>query len=212
MVSRSSPSERGRLARARRVGLAKPGAIVHPSAVVMASDRVARRTSRGFAYLLLMMALAVVGIAASFAVTLGAAAERRDAERHLLFVGGEFERALVAYAATARRGPRELSELLRDPRVPGVRRHLRQIYADPLTGSTTWGLVRDREGFIIAVHSLARGTPIRRTGFAPGQESFADAEDYAGWRFGLPIAKAVVVRPGSAAASGPVVSGWPRQP
>ncbi|UXH76056.1 type II secretion system protein [Roseateles amylovorans] len=160
-----------------------------------------------------MMALAVVGIAASFAVTLGATAERRDAERHLLFVGGEFERALVAYSASARRGPRELTELLRDPRFPGVRRHLRQIYADPLTGSTTWGLVRDREGFIIAVYSLARGTPIRRTGFEPGQETFADADDYAGWRFGLPIAKAVLVRPGSVtAASSPASGGWPRQP
>lgn len=153
-----------------------------------------RSAQAGFAYLLLLIVIAVIGVAASAAVQVGAAIARRDAEQQLLAIGAEFEQALRSYAgvpgsvaaAAGARGPRNLEDLLRDPRVPGVRRHLRQLYADPLTGRTDWGVVRDREGYIIALHSLARGRPIKRSGFAPRLSHFEEAEDYASWHFGLP--------------------------
>lgn len=122
---------------------------------------------------------------------------RRDAERELLAIGAEFRHALRSYAGVplqaiepaAHRGPRSLDELLRDPRAPGVRRHLRQIYADPLSGKTEWGLVRDPQGFLIGMYSLAEGRPITRTGFEPGGTGFEDAETYRQWVFGLPAAR-----------------------
>lgn len=149
--------------------------------------RIVRATEAGFAYLLLMLALAVIGIAAAFAVSLGAASSRRDAELHLLAIGAEFERALAAYAATGGRapgaGPRQLEDLLKDPRTAGLRRHLRQIYVDPLTGESRWGVIRNAQGSIVGVYSLAPGVPIKRSGFREGQESFVEADSYSQWTF-----------------------------
>lgn len=148
---------------------------------------------RGFAYLVLLLAIALIGIAASSAVSLGATVARRDAELQLLAIGAEFDQALRSYAGVpgaaaavaSARGPRNLDDLLRDPRYPGVRRHLRKLYADPLTGSTEWGLVRDSEGFIIGVYSQAAGRPIKRGQFPPMQAHFEEAESYSGWVFGM---------------------------
>lgn len=118
---------------------------------------------------------------------------RRDAERELLAIGAEFQQAFRSYAGIAAgavapmsgQGPRSLDDLLKDPRVPGVRRHLRQLYADPLTGKSEWGLVLDAHGRIVAVHSLAAGKPIRQAGFEPQFTAMENAESYRQWVFGI---------------------------
>jgi len=157
-------------------------------------DSPVRRTQGGFAYVLLLLAVALISIAATAAISLGATMARRDAERELLAIGAEFQQALRSYAGVpigaigpaAERGPRSLEDLLRDPRVPGVRRHLRQLYADPLTGKNEWGLVTDAQGLISGVYSLAEGTPIKRSEFAPQWMRFEEAGSYREWVFGLP--------------------------
>ncbi len=146
---------------------------------------------RGLACVLLLAAVAIIGIVSANAIETGAMLGRRDQERQLLAIGAEFRRALASYNAalagqapgTPLAGPKSLEELLADPRVPGVRRHLRQIHADPLTGQAVWGLQRDAQGSIVGIYSLAGGTPIRQTGFEPGLESFEAATSYAGWVF-----------------------------
>jgi type II secretory pathway pseudopilin PulG len=160
----------------------------------MATGR--RRHERGFAYVLLLVAIALLGLLASASLSLGATLARRDAERQLLAIGLEFQQALRSYAGIAAgaslpatgRGPRTLEDLLKDPRVPGVRRHLRQIYADPLTGRIEWGLVWDAQGHVLGVHSMAVGRPIQRNGFEPTLPSFDEVDDYRKWVFGLPLA------------------------
>lgn len=162
-----------------------------------------RRRPLGFAYVLLLVVIALLGLLASASLSLGAAMARRDAERQLLAIGLEFQQALRSYAGVppsatlpvAGRGPRTLEELLKDPRVPGTRRHLRQIYADPLTGRTDWGLVRDAQGHILGIHSMAQGLPIQRTAFEPTLASFEDAGSYHQWVFGLPMAAETVRHP-----------------
>jgi type II secretory pathway pseudopilin PulG len=146
-------------------------------------------TQHGFSYLLLMIAIAAISTLTAASVQSGAVASRRQAERALLFVGGEYGRALRSYTGSAAgaAGPRSLEELLKDPRTPGLRRHLRKIYADPLTGSTQWGLLKDPAGRITGIYSLAPGEPIQRTGFAPEHIYFADASSYAQWVFGMPM-------------------------
>ena len=152
-----------------------------------------RPASSGFAYVLLLLAIALIGLAASAALSVGATMARRDAEQQLLAIGGEFQQALRSYAGVpvgamapvVGRGPRSLEDLLKDPRVPGVRRHLRQVYADPLTGNNEWGLVVDNQGFITGVHSLAQGMPIRQTGFEAPWAGFEDAHGYGQWVFGF---------------------------
>jgi len=153
---------------------------------------IGRGRLRGHAYVMLLITVAVLAGAAATSISLGANAARRDAEQELLAVGDDFTRALRSYRGVmsgqpleaGMPGPRSLEDLLRDPRAPGVRRHIRQIPADPLTGRREWGLVIDAAGGIVGIHSLADGQPIRRTGFAPGQASFENAASYRQWVFG----------------------------
>ena len=150
----------------------------------------------GFAYVLLLVIVASIGLLSASSLSIGSQVTRRDAERELLAIGAEFEQALKSYAGVSETtgslargiGPRSLQDLIKDPRFPGLKRHLRQIYADPLTGRVQWGLVIAPGGFIVGIYSSAEGIPIRRTGFEPGQVSFENAESYAGWMFGLPNA------------------------
>ena len=154
----------------------------------------------GFAYVLLLVAISVIGIVAGATLSLGSQLARRDAEQSLLVIGMEFQQALRSYAAvpvgatgiTNARGPRALEELLKDPRIPSTRRHLRQIYADPMTGRDTWGLIRDPSGYILAIYSLSDSKPIKQTGFSPTQASFEEATTYAAWIFGLPNAQLLI--------------------
>ncbi len=172
---------------------------------------------RGVAYLFLLLALAVLSVAASASLQLGAAAMRRDAEQQLLVVGSEFERALRSYANApmagplppGTRGPKTLEELLRDPRVPGVRRHLRQVPADPLTGRREWGLERDPQGFIVAVYSLAEGVPIRASEVGEAQRG-----SYRDWKFGLWVRQASQEKmaPGAGQLGPTVINIWPPFP
>lgn len=146
----------------------------------------------GFSYLLLLLLLAVMAVATTGSVALGHALERRAAERALLDAGEAFRLALLSWRAGGGTGPAELAELLRDPRVPGLRRHLRQLPHDPLTGRAEWGLVRDNAGRIVAVYSLAEGQPLQREAFDPiRQAGFEQAESYRQWTFGaVPVVRA----------------------
>lgn len=149
----------------------------------------------GYAYVYLLATIAMLGWATADTMALGATLARRDAERQLLAAGYEYQAALRSYAGVAQQtttgvqahGPQTLDELLRDPRAPGVRRHLRRLYADPLTGKADWGLVRNPQGQIVGVYSQAPGVPIQRTGFEHiTWAGFDNANSYRQWVFGLP--------------------------
>jgi type II secretory pathway pseudopilin PulG len=152
---------------------------------------------RGFSYLLLLLLLAVLAVATTGSLALGHVMERRAAEEALLAAGEEFRLALLSWRRGGGTGPAELSELLRDPRVPGVRRHLRQLPFDPMTGRAEWGLLRDTQGRIVAVYSLAEGEPIKRDNFdALRQAGFEDADSYTRWTFGVrPVVRAASAPP-----------------
>lgn len=145
---------------------------------------------RGFTYLGLMFLVTLLAMTSVLASTLWSTLQRREREAELLFVGAQFQAAIERYALGARgsepRYPQRLEALLRDDRVPEVRRHLRRIYADPMTGRADWGLVRDAQGGIVGVHSLSPSGP------APGTlnaQRFASAAKpgqalrYSDWRF-----------------------------
>lgn len=196
-----------KVVRKARIEMANPmrnGESVRPSIQLCRNVKVA-----GFAYVLLLALIAVIALLASSAIRLGAQMARRDAEQSLLFVGSEFSSALRSYAAfsnaphssvplssalpaaAALRGPRTLEELLKDNRSPGLKRHLRKIYADPMTGLENWGLVKDPAGFIVGVYSLAPGRPIQQTGFDARLSNFEEAQTYADWVFALSILPAL---------------------
>lgn len=146
----------------------------------MRSGEGARHTERGVAYLLLIMLVAASSAIAAHGLQTGAALGRRAAERELLAIGDDLEAALRSHGGR----PRALAELLRDPRVPGVRRHLRRVPADPLTGTADWGLLCDRQGGIVGVFSQASGQPLQREGFQGPRAHFNQAASYRDWVFG----------------------------
>lgn len=99
----------------------------------------------GFTYLSLIILVTIIGLASAATIKLGVILQRSAAERELLAIGAEYADALESYAKATPPGqsplPRSFKELLRDPRFPNVRRHLRRIYVDPLTGKAEWGIV-----------------------------------------------------------------------
>lgn len=146
-----------------------------------------RRRARhcGFTYIGVLILVALAGVALAGAGTLWSTASKRDKEAQLLFVGDEFRRAIGSYyegSPGAKQFPQKLEDLLEDRRVPIVRRHLRKIYLDPMTGTHEWGLVKwaDR---IIGVHTVSEGKPLKTANFRPEDEEFKGAGAYTDWRF-----------------------------
>ncbi|MEF8697744.1 MAG: type II secretion system protein [Candidatus Accumulibacter sp. UW20] len=167
-----------------------------------------RRRLAGFTYLGLLILVAILALVASATLTLGSIVQRREAEERLLEVGDAYRQAIASYVHSSpagnRRYPASLADLLKDPRHPGVRRHLRQLYPDPISGKNEWGLVQAPGGGIMGVHSLSLARPIRISGFAIENQSFEDKEHYAQWVFlVLPSAVGIANRPGSARGNPP---------
>jgi type II secretory pathway pseudopilin PulG len=156
-----------------------------------------KHQASGFAYIFLLVTIAVIGAIAASSLQIGTQITRREAEQALQVVGMEFEQALYSYANatpisnglnsnSVAKGPRTFDELLKDTRFASVKRHLRQLQADPLTGLNQWGVVTDNTGFILGIYSLAPGKPIQQTGFVNAHSNFENSINYESWVFGLP--------------------------
>ncbi|WP_298824631.1 type II secretion system protein [uncultured Piscinibacter sp.] len=145
------------------------------------------RREGGFTYFVVLLLVVVTSTGAVALGTLWQTAERRERERELLEAGRELRRAIDAYrrlpVGGKRQFPPALEDLLRDPRLPGVRRHLRRIPVDPVTGRDEWGLVLAADGGILGVHSLSQAAPMKTAGFAPDEADFEGAARHADWVF-----------------------------
>jgi len=141
---------------------------------------------RGFTYLGVLFIISVLGLTAAMASVVWSTAQRRENERQLVFAGRQFQAAIERYAqrsqAAPLRYPRQLEDLLRDPRALNVVRDLRQIYDDPMTGDKQWGLIKLTDGGIVGVHSLSDHSPLRGN-FSATDDSHASGETYRDWRF-----------------------------
>ena len=145
-----------------------------------------RRSEAGYTYLMLLFGVAAMGLAAATAAESWGMLAQRERERELLFAGNQYREALRRYyeaiPEAAQRHPAKLEDLLQDTRFAGMRRHLRQLYPDPMTGQVDWVLLY-RGGHIVGVHSRATGKPIKRDGFEKRDEEFAGAASYGDWKF-----------------------------
>ncbi len=155
---------------------------------LLQSFRPARRErQRGFNYLWMLMTVALLGVGLAIAGESYSLAARRDRERELLFIGAQFREALRSYhQAQMRAGQREypasLDALLADDRFAGVKRHLRRVYVDPMTGKSEWGLVRIA-GRIVGVHSLSEQAPLKQANFDLADAAFEGSTRYSDWVF-----------------------------
>lgn len=123
------------------------------------------RRETGFSYLILLFAVAVLGVAMAGVAQVWVSMSQRDREQELLFIGREFAVALKRFheaSPEAKRYPFSLEELLEDKRSPVLKRHLRKLYFDPMTRSQKWGLVRTG-GQIVGIYSESQQEPFTRT-------------------------------------------------
>jgi type II secretory pathway pseudopilin PulG len=155
--------------------------------VVRAGIRRGRQA--GFTYLGLIIFVTIIGLVGAATLKIGALLQRAAAEEELLDIGAAFSAALDSYAAATPQGaspyPPSLKELLKDPRVPGVRRHLRKIFVDPLTGKAEWGVVYLGDGTtgVVAVHSLSTARPLKVANFDSRFAGLDNADTISAWRF-----------------------------
>ena len=135
------------------------------------------RALAGFTYLMLLWWVAVSSVLLAALGQSWAIEARRQREMELVFRGEQIKAALAAYQEATPTLPKvlptRLEDLLEDRRGPEVKRHLRKLWPDPITGSHQWGLVREG-GVITGVYSPSDQHPLR----AP-----AGVTRYDEWRF-----------------------------
>jgi len=146
------------------------------------------RRSGGFTYLSLMIVIAIIALVAASAIKLGSVLQRSMAEQELLDIGAAFSNALKSYADATPPGmpaqPPSLKDLLKDPRFPGTRRHLRKIFVDPMTGKAEWGIVyRGEKTGVLAVYSLSDAKPVKIGNFPARYSGFEGKSHISDWKF-----------------------------
>jgi type II secretory pathway pseudopilin PulG len=159
--------------------------------------------SGGFTYVGLLLAVAIMAAGLAAIGEIASTAAKRDREAELLFVGDQFARAINEYVAAspgAQQYPPTLQDLLADKRYPNIRRHLRRIYPDPMTGRTDWVLVRGPGGGIVGLHSQSLARPLKTASFPQGYESFNGATTYSAWQFVPAATGALAAKPAAPAA------------
>jgi type II secretory pathway pseudopilin PulG len=143
--------------------------------------------NRGYTYFGVLLAVALIGLSLAGAAAIWKVLQQREKERELLFVGQQYIDAISSYYHAAPGGakkyPRNMTELLRDPRYPNIKRHLRKPWRDPLTGSSQWGIVLTKQGGIAGIYSQAEGTPLKQAGFGALDALLAGKPSYRDWRF-----------------------------
>lgn len=157
-----------------------------------------RHGQRGVTYLIVLFLVALVGMGLAALGTVWQTEVQRDRERELLFIGEQFGVALKRFydaSPGVKEYPHRLEDLLEDRRHQVSRRHLRQIFPDPLTGKRDWVVIMVG-GQVTAVRSRSEGVPIVHTGFPEDWKQFTEAHTHAEWIF-TPLAP----RPGTLQAS-----------
>jgi type II secretory pathway pseudopilin PulG len=185
------------------------------------------RHQAGFTYVGLIVLVAIIGLVGAATLKADALLRRAAAEQELLEIGAAFSAALTSYAEATPRGqlpqPPSLEALLKDPRVPGTRRHLRKIFVDPITGKAEWGIVWLNTGTgidgsggsgVLAVYSLSEAKPLKQANFDGRFQNFENRAHLSEWRFtvtGQGVAQGRPGQPGQPSAQ-PNQPGQPGQP
>jgi type II secretory pathway pseudopilin PulG len=141
----------------------------------------------GFTYLAILFFVAILGVGLAAIGEVWDTASRREKERDLLLAGRELRDAIGRYHAASSGGvaryPSSLDDLLKDNRVPGIRRHLRRIPIDPMTGKADWATLGAPGGGIAGVHSRSEDEPLKTANFDRGEDGFEGKKSYSEWRF-----------------------------
>ena len=154
-----------------------------------------RRHEAGFSYLMVMVAVTLMGLAMTAAARQWKTMVQRELETDLLAKGIEIQTALALYSSHAKAGrvvpgevyPQTLADLTRPPKP-----FLRKVYLDPV-GRGEWDLLRTPTGGIMGVRSTSRHKPIRQGNFPLAVGHFQGKPTYYDWVFQHPNPSMVAV-------------------
>lgn len=145
-----------------------------------------RRRERGVAYFWALLMVLFITLGLGKLLENLARSNQRAAEADLIYTGNLYRDAIRQYVQStptgARPYPAKLGDLLRDPRYPGMRRYLRRLYPDPLTGRPFVPIV-SAEGGVMGVRSASSRRPIKTARFRAEQAEFGAARTYQQWEF-----------------------------
>ena len=144
----------------------------------------------GFTYLWLLALMTVLAIGMAVVGPQWARQAQREREAELLRVGVAYATAIERYARMTPGGtrqlPRNVDDLLLDPRFNTPVRHLRSAYSDPLQPGVALELLRAPSGEIRGVASSSLDAPIRQTAWSDGRHTLpatTPSTRYRDWQF-----------------------------
>jgi type II secretory pathway pseudopilin PulG len=143
------------------------------------------RAQGGFTYIGVRFLITLLGLGLAGTGEAWSVASRRAREKELLWVGNQYARAIRSYymqSPGVRQFPSQLEDLLEDRRFPEPRRHLRQLYADPISHER-FDVVLAEDGRIGGVRSHSDGTPMKQDNFPVKFRDFKGSTHYSDWLF-----------------------------
>lgn len=152
----------------------------------LAAGKASHSAQQGFAYVWALMLVLIMGI---YLAQVGDAWQnriQRNKEEELLRVGNEIRLAIKQYSEQGTAGnaqyPKNIKDLVQDPRVPFPRHYLRKAYKDPMTGDD-WSYIGGPGGGFMGVQSKSTAKPLKTDNFDTEYTSFKEAKSYQDWRF-----------------------------
>lgn len=116
-----------------------------------------RASNRGFTYLWVLFAVALVSVSLVAASDVWVSTADRQKREQLVWVGAQFRDAIASYYESGPGGsksyPRSLDDLLDDRRFAVTSRHLRRVYFDPFSGARDWEPVFCTSGGLCGVRT-----------------------------------------------------------
>lgn len=141
---------------------------------------------QGYLLLAFLITIAITGIFALATCEVWSTLAEREKEEELLYVGDQYAQAIQRYyyatPGAARELPNSLEALVKDDRFPVPRRHLRQMYEDPVQPGTPWGVMLVGTQ-IIGVYSTSEQVPLKKAGFVRKYEGFSMGTAIKDWKF-----------------------------
>lgn len=142
---------------------------------------------RGFTYIAVLVAMLMLSLATQGVMTYVSQQAQREREAALLRIGQIYVQAIGAYyeatPGSVKRWPRSLEDLLEDRRLVSIKRHIREVYPDPITRLPDWEPIVGLGGGISGVRSRSGATPIRSGVLELDGLTLGPAGRYADWQF-----------------------------
>ena len=133
-----------------------------------------RASSRGFTYLWVLFAVALLGISLVTASALWVSTANRQKRVQLEWAGAQFKEAIGSYYESSPGGsksyPRTLADLLEDRRFAVPRRHLRRVYINPFSNTRDWEFLHCASGGLCGVRARSGNSePLLEFVYVSGQ-------------------------------------------